>query len=114
MSSRRKEKKKDELINNLQIEVSSLKVEVKNLENKADDQEQYSRRNCLMIHGLNETKAKDTDEMVLDIISNKLNIENISNKYWQESQVGEKERSWSETTSYYCKVYTIQRWAPCL
>ena len=39
----RKRKEKDELINSLQIEVSSLKVEVKNVENKADDQEQYSR-----------------------------------------------------------------------
>ena len=35
----RERKKKDELINNLQIKVSSLNVEVKNLEKKADDQE---------------------------------------------------------------------------
>ena len=33
----RERKEKDELINSLQIEVSSLKVEVKNLEIKADD-----------------------------------------------------------------------------
>ena len=57
-------KEKDELINSFQIEVSSLKVEVKNLEKKADDQEQYSRRNCLLIHGLTETKTEDTDQMV--------------------------------------------------
>ena len=71
----RERKEKDELINILQIEVSSLKVEVKNLEKKADDQEQYSRRNCLLIHGWTETKTEDTDEMVLDVINNKLNIE---------------------------------------
>ena len=35
----RERKKKDELINNLQIKVSSLNLEVKNLEKKADDQE---------------------------------------------------------------------------
>ena len=40
-----KERKvKDELINSLQIEVSSCKVEVKNIEKKADNQEQYQRR----------------------------------------------------------------------
>ena len=39
----RERKEKDELINSLQIEVSSFKVEVKNLEQNADDQEQYSR-----------------------------------------------------------------------
>ena len=66
---------KDELINSLQIEVSSLKVEVKHLEKKTDYQEQYSRRNCLLIHGLNETKTENTDEMVLDVINDKLNME---------------------------------------
>ena len=45
------------------------------MKKKADDQEQYSRRNCLLIHGLTETKTEDTDEMVLDVINNKLNIE---------------------------------------
>ena len=70
----RERKEKDELINSLQIEVSSLMVEVKNLEKKADDQEQYSRRNCLLIHGLTETTTEDTDKMVLDVVNNKLNI----------------------------------------
>ena len=75
MSSRKEEKKKDELINSLQIEVSSVKVEVKNLEKrKADYQEQYSSRNCLLINGLTETKTEDTDKMVLDVINNKLNV----------------------------------------
>ena len=68
-------KEKDELINSLQIEVSSLKVEVKNLEKKTNDQEQYSRRNCLLIHGLNETKTENMDKMVLDVINDKLNME---------------------------------------
>ena len=71
----RERKEKDELINSLQIEVSSLEVEVMNLEKKATDQEQYLHRNCLLIHGLMETKTEDTDEMVLDVINNKLNIE---------------------------------------
>ena len=71
----RERKEKDKLINSLQIKVSFLKIEVKNLEKKADDQEQYWRRNCLLIHGLTETKTEDTDEMVLDVIINKRNIE---------------------------------------
>ena len=104
----RERKEKDELINSLQIEVSSLKVEVKNLEKKADDQEQYSRRNCLLIHGLTETKTEDTDEIVLDAINNKLNI-GMSQIIIGSSHVGETERSWSKATSYYCKVYKIQR-----
>ena len=68
-------KEKDKLIDSLQVEVSLLKVGVKNLEKKADDQEQYLRRNFLLIHGLMEPKTEDTDEMVLHIINKKLNIE---------------------------------------
>ena len=51
-----------------------LRLKKKNLEKKADDQEQYSRRNCLLNHRLNETKTEDTDKMVLGTINNKLNI----------------------------------------
>ena len=42
---------------------------LKNLEQKINNQEQYSRKNCLLIHGLTETKTEDTDEMVLDVIN---------------------------------------------
>ena len=72
---KKERKEKDELINSLQIEVSSLKVEVKNLEKKPDDQEQYSRRNCLLIHGLNGTKIENMDKMVLGVINDKLNMD---------------------------------------
>ena len=106
----RERKEKDELINSLQIEVSSLKVEVKNLEKKADDQEQYSRRSCLLIHGLMETKTEDTDKMVLDVISNKINIEMSQISIGRSHSLGKR----SEATSYCCKVYTIQRQASCL
>ena len=95
----RERKEKDELINSLQIEVSSLKVEVKNLEKKADDQEQYSRRNCLLIHGLTETKTEDTDEMVLDVINNKLNIEmsqiSIDRSHRLGKQKGPGQKPWT-------------------
>ena len=75
MSLRKKKKEKFELINNLQIEVSSLRVEIKILEKKEDGQDQYLLSNCLLIHGLLEAKTEGTDEMVLDVINNKLNIE---------------------------------------
>ena len=106
----RERKEKDELIHSLQIEVSSLKVEVKNLEKKADDQEQYSRRKCLLIHGLTETKTEDTEKMVLDVINNKINIEMSQISIGRSHRLGK----WSEATSYRCKVYATQRQASCL
>ena len=33
-----------------------------------DKQEQYSRRNCILIHGVKENQNKDTDEVVINKI----------------------------------------------
>jgi hypothetical protein len=45
------------------------------LETKLDEQEQYSRRNCLLIHGIPETSSKEnTDTLVIDTIRERLNI----------------------------------------
>ena len=33
-----------------------------------DRQEQYSRRNCLLIHGLVEETAEDTDEKIINTL----------------------------------------------
>ena len=52
-----------------------LSDKVENLEKTADDKEQYSHSNYLLIHRLNERKTEDTAKIVLDVISNRSNIE---------------------------------------
>ena len=69
-----KERKEKQLINTLQIEVSSLKFAVKSFEKKADDHEQYLHRNYLLNYGLNETKTAERDKMVLDIEMSQVNV----------------------------------------
>ena len=49
---------KDKIIKELESEVSDLNTSVKNLENQLDLEEQYSRRNCILIHGITETQDK--------------------------------------------------------
>ena len=44
-------KEKDKFIEELKKENSNLTEHAKDLEQKVDRQEQYSRRNCLLIHG---------------------------------------------------------------
>ena len=66
-------KEKHKLINTLQI--SSLKVAVKNFEKQPDVHEQYLHRNYLLIHGLNETKTEERDKMVLDIKMSQTSID---------------------------------------
>ena len=36
-------------------------------------QEQYSRRNCILIHGLKEEKNESTDDRVLKLFKEELN-----------------------------------------
>ena len=48
-----------------------------NLKKKIDRQEQYSRRNCVLIHGIEENRDENTDELVNELVNEKL-IEEIS------------------------------------
>ena len=36
-------------------------------------QEQYSRRNCLLIHGVDEVQGEDTDELSIRVIEEHMN-----------------------------------------
>ena len=46
-----------------------------------DRQEQYSRRNCLLIHGIKEEKDENTDNVVIkfiqDDLQEEINIEDL-------------------------------------
>ena len=45
------------------------------IEQQIDRQEQYSRRNCLLIHCIKERRHKVTDELVIQIIKSEMNID---------------------------------------
>lgn len=53
----------------LQNENKSLKSRVTTLESQIDQAEQYSRRNCLRISGIQESNNENTDEIVLKMSS---------------------------------------------
>ena len=57
------------MISDLQNEVSALNNKVATLEKEADDQEQYSRRNCLLLHGIDEDQDESTDVKVINSAS---------------------------------------------
>ena len=44
------------------------------LENKIDRQQQYSRRNCILIHEIAKNKEENTDQQATDFINEKLDI----------------------------------------
>ena len=68
-------KEKEEIINNLKEEVSTLKGRVETLEKESDDKEQHLRRNCILVHGLEENKDEITEDFVASFIKDKLDLE---------------------------------------
>ena len=54
--------------------VSKMNKRIEELENKIDRQEQYSRRNCILIHGIAENKEENTDQQAIDFINENLDI----------------------------------------
>ena len=65
------EKKKNEELNGT---VSKMIEGIEELENKIDRQEQYSRRNCILIHRIAENKEENTCQQALDFINDNLDI----------------------------------------
>ena len=57
----RERREKHKTIKNLKSEVSDLNISVENLENQLDHPEKYSRRSCILIHGITETQDENTD-----------------------------------------------------
>ena len=66
---------KEKIIKELKSEVSDLNISVKYLENQLDRQKQYSRRNCILIHGITETQDEKTDDISLCTINEYLKFE---------------------------------------
>ena len=59
----------------MQTEVSSLSIHITSLIAKIDSQEQYSRCNCLLIHGIGEEKNENTDELAVNVINDNLELD---------------------------------------
>ena len=70
-----KTKKRNKIIEDLKSEVDSPSTKVEKLEKLEDQQEQYSRRNCLLIHGIAEEKEEIPDEVIINTLNEKLDLE---------------------------------------
>ena len=72
-------KEKEKIINSLKQENNGLKERVELLEKVSDGHEQYSRRNCLLIHRIEKDKDEFADDVVVNMLQDKLELE-ISKK----------------------------------
>ena len=67
--------KKGQEIAELKEDLASLKEKFIPIDKTLDCQEQYSRRNCLFVHGVDEKNNEDTDQAIINIVRNGLGEE---------------------------------------
>ena len=70
---------KEKVIKDLKEKVTYLRGKVDDITVETDRQEQYSRRNCLLIHGLPESETENTDLLAMEAIETKMNIKIADN-----------------------------------
>ena len=68
-------KNKDEKIQLLENRVEILEEEKQSQGKEIDDLEQYSRRNCLLLHGVVETNVERTDDIIIKTCAEVLGID---------------------------------------
>ena len=54
---------------------------------QVDQQAQYSRRNCLLFHGIQGAKGEDTDSIIINIVKEEMDIKifqrTVTASYWK-------------------------------
>ena len=59
----------------MKSDMVNMSEKIEKLERIVDRQEEYSRRNCLLLHGIAEGERENTDEFVLETFNEKNHID---------------------------------------
>ena len=68
-------KKINKEIRSFRKESRYLTKRIEEIDAVLDRQEQYSRRNCILIHGIDEIEREDTNELSIKVIEKHMNQE---------------------------------------
>ena len=84
---------KEKIISELQKNINDMSATIESLKRCLDRLEQYSRRNCLLIHGLPKSKNENTDELAIDTIKEKMGEEIEKDKIDRSHRLGAPKNS---------------------
>lgn len=82
----------------LRCELRRLEENLRRQDERLDDLEQYSRRNCLLIHGVPETTTEDTTDVVIQLFRDKLKVNIDTSTIDRCHRVGKPHRTVAEAT----------------
>ena len=85
-------KKKDEKINQLEKNFENLVEKHKSHSSEIDDLEQYSWRNCLVLHGFNESNDGNTNEIIIKTFSKELGVKIKEDDLTRSHRLGKSKR----------------------
>ena len=79
---------KEKIIKHLEEDVTYLRGKGDDITAETDRQEQYSRKNCLLIHGIPENKNENTDVLAMEVIDTKMDIKITENDIDRTHRIG--------------------------
>ena len=85
------------IIEDIKSELDSLSTKIEKLEKLQDQQEQYSRRNCLLVHGIAEEKEEITDEVIINTLNEKLDLDVTSRVLERTHRIAESKKTRGKT-----------------
>ena len=59
----------------MKSDMISMNKKIEKLERIIDRQVQYSRHNCLLLHGILEGQRENTDDLVLETLNEKMHVD---------------------------------------
>ena len=77
---------------------------IQQLENKIDRQEQYSRWNWILIHGIAENKEENTDQQAIDFINDNLDIKIDEIDIDRSHRIGTLWQDKEKSKTYHSKI----------
>ena len=82
--------KKTKLLITCQKNTSEIAQWIEKLQNLEDREEQYSWRNCLLVHGIAETNDENTGDLIFKTINQKLDVNITENEIDRSHRIGRK------------------------
>ena len=90
---KREREEKDKIIDTMKSDMVNMNEKIEKLERIVDRQEQYSRRNCLLLHGIAEGERENTDELVSETLNEKMHIDLTPSDLDGTHRIGQKKAS---------------------
>ena len=89
----RERQEKYKIIDTMKKAMVNMNEKIEKLERIVDRQEQYSRRNCLLLHGIAEGERENTDELVSETLNEKMHIDLTPSDLDGTHRIGQKKAS---------------------